>query len=188
MKKLYPVYLTAILLFFTISACEKSVEPKPISDQELITTVTLNLYDSANTSNKISVTWKDLDGEGGKSPVIDTLKLKSNVTYLGKIVLKDDTKIPPQDISIEVEKEKNQHQFFFKSNSELNNLLGIMVNDYDTNIPPLPVGLEFKLIVGKTNETKKGLLNIFLSHYEGVKIVAPSPETDVNVDFPIQIQ
>lgn len=63
-----------------------------------------------------------------------------------------------------------------------------MVNDYDTNIPPLPVGLEFKLIVGKTNETKKGLLNIFLSHYEGVKTVAPSPETDVNVDFPIQIQ
>ena len=33
-----------------------------------------------------------------------------------------------------------------------------------------------------------GLLNIFLSHYEGVKTVAPSPETDVNVDFPIQIQ
>lgn len=185
----------ALLAFVSavFTACKKDdadpAKPSDSNPQELITTVILTGYDQNapnNTNRQFTYKWEDIDGAGGNAPVIDSLLLDSGITYKVNVLLLDKTKNPIDTVSLEVAKEADEHQFFYTPNSALGTALTIERLDVDGNTPPLPVGLEVRL---SSNQRKSGLLNVKLSHYDGVpKTTSPSSESDVDIDFPVRIR
>lgn len=189
--KNYLNYLLVLLFiagFIFYSGCESDPTSPPTDHpQELITTVILTLINQTNQDDTINVVWKDLDGEGGNPPEIDTLFLTSGVNYNGSIQLLDESKTPPEDITEEIEEEKNSHQIFYNVLGPAANRITITITDFDSNSPPLPVGLEFTFEVSAGDNTS-GSLNIVLSHYDGQKTAEPSDESDIDIEFPVSIQ
>lgn len=177
-----------------IVSCKKNdgkdaTNPPVTNTQEQITTVILTGNDS---SNQFAVTWEDLDGAGGKAPVIDSLVLDTGIQYTVSVLLLDKTKTPWDTISNEVSAKKNVHQFFYTPSSSLTDKLAIAILDFDNNTPPLPVGLTFSMntqsSVGFVLPVQ-GSLRMVLSHYDGIpKTTTPSPESDIDIQFPVRLK
>ncbi len=193
--------LLAIAALIFTSSCKKDDDKKdattpPVTNpEEQITTVILKGYDHDNpneVSHQFSVSWEDLDGAGGNAPIIDSLVLDTGIAYHVHILLLDKTKTPWDTISNEVEEEKNVHQFFYTPSAVLADKMEIERLDYDNNTPPLPVGLEFHMTVLATPAYTipvVGSLGIVLSHYDGIpKTTTPSPESDVDIAFPVRLK
>ncbi|MFN0202729.1 MAG: type 1 periplasmic binding fold superfamily protein [Bacteroidia bacterium] len=151
-------YFGAVLLLglsiFT-SGCEH--EPIIPNEEELITTLTYTLTPSGG-GTAITLTYKDLDGDGGNAPTT-TLSgnLAANTTYIGKLVLLNESVTPAEDISAEIKAEKETHQFFFQPASALK----ATVSYTDTDANGKPVGLETSLV---TTYASEGDLTIILRH------------------------
>lgn len=193
-------FLALASLIF-ISSCKKDDDKKdattpPITNpEEQITTVILKGYNHNNPNDVVhqfAVSWEDLDGAGGKAPMIDSLILDTGIEYHVRVLLLDKTKTPWDTISNEVEEEKNAHQFFYTPSALLSGKMEIERLDYDNNTPPLPVGLEFHMnIVSQPAFTVPlvGNLGVVLSHYDGIpKTTTPSPESDVDITFPVRLR
>ncbi len=188
------ITITTILVF---SSCKKDDPKKPVetNSQEVLTTVLLtgyNIDDSLNAKYQFSYKWEDLDGDGGNSPIIDTIALDSGIRYNCKVLILDKTKSPIETVSDEIENEKNAHQFFYTPSTNLVGKFSTEVLDFDDNNPKLPVGLEFNVLT-KSNQTYNlpliGSLNIVLSHYDGVqKTTSKSDESDIDINFPVKLK
>ena len=68
-------FCSVMALNMLVSCKKASVDAE---ENELITTVKLNFTANGTTQ---SFLWKDIDGEGGKNPVIDNIGLKANTNY-----------------------------------------------------------------------------------------------------------
>jgi hypothetical protein len=180
-----PIKIALLLSFsfmiMTFNAC-KSDDPKPDdkpnNDGELITTVKIELTDSASGTLFNTAYFKDLDGEGGNPPSqFDTIKLNGNRTYLCKITLLDESKNPFEDITEEVKKEADEHLFVFESSNQK-----IKVNILDKDKNNLPLGIESKW---RTLNDFDGKLKVTLKHQtNGIKNgSALVGETDIEVNF-----
>ena len=184
-KKISLILTLSVIIF----SCKKDKDPAPenpppVNQGEVITTVKLLFTDSANTSSTNIFTFKDADGEGGNGPtVFDTIKITANKTYFVSLLLLDETKNPVDTISNEVLEEANEHMFFFH-HSAVNITTSYL--DFDTNNPPLPIGLSTKW---KTGSASNGSSQIILKHQPGVKNGTEIPgETDIDVTFTTKIQ
>lgn len=182
-------------LIFTLPAlmfwgCEDDpTNPENGNEQELITTVTLTLTENG-TSNTVTATFRDLDGDGGAAPTIGTLTLKAGSTYTGSIELLDESKTPAEDITAEVEEEADAHQFFYTPQGDVAGRLTVTVTDKDAN--NLPLGLAFTVAVSAgpaVTGSAANSLNIVLSHFDEVAKngTDPSDESDVDIDVPVTI-
>lgn len=189
-------YYSILFILGTLTACKKNdgkdaSNPPIINAQEQITTVTLTGY-KTDSSAMFSVTWEDLDGPGGQSPAIDSLVLDTGTQYNVKVLLLDKTKTPWDTISNEVEEKKNVHQFFYTPDAGLSNKMSISILDYDDNTPPLPVGLSFVIKTQSSSAFElpfAGSLRMVLSHYDGIpKTATPSPESDIDIRFPVRLR
>jgi len=161
-----------------ISSCKKT----STNEQELITTVKISLTTNGKT---VVAQWKDTDGAGGNNPTIDTLLLDTNTTYIGSIEVYDESKSPVVNITDEITKEKNDHQFFYSSQGALTGNLDISVTDKDDN--SLPIGLQYSATT--KSQSKIGTLRIVLSHYDGVaKSTSQSSESDIDIEIPVKIK
>ena len=160
--------------------------PAPINPQELITTVKLTLTDASDSNNTFTVQWKDSDGPGTLTPVIDTLLLDTSKTYNAVVSVLDETKSPVDDITKEIKEEAEAHQFFYTLSSNLSGRVSITRTDKDLN--NLPVGLELQLST-TAGTSAQGTLNVVLSHYDGVpKTASPSAESDIDITFPVRLK
>lgn len=181
-----PLLLSVVII---LNGCEDdpSSPPPDENPQELITTITLLLVNQSDTTDIVTAEWKDIDGAGGNLPSIDTLVLSNGVTYNGSIELLDESKNPPEDITEEVKEEANTHQFFYTTEEGVAGRITITKNDFDTNNPPLPVGLDY-IVEVSPGGVAEGILNVILSHYdEGPKTSEPGIESDIDIDFPVRI-
>lgn len=166
--------LIIVISLAILSSCKK----KTNNSQEVTTTIKLQLTKSGNTFTYV---WNDVDGPGGSNPTIDTIFLDSASIYDGKIQVLDQSKSPIDDITQEIKTESDVHQFFFEPTGL--NTTKVFATDQDVN--SLPIGLTFKT---ETGTKSIGTLRVFLSHYDGIKkTTAPSPETDIDVTFPVVI-
>lgn len=196
-KQLSLVAIVSVFTMLLISSCKKD-DPKQAvatNPQEVLTTVIINGYnhdDPNNTQYHFSYKWEDLDGDGGLSPVIDTLALDTGIEYHCHVLILDKTKTPVDTVSYAIEDEKNMHQFFYTPSSNLAGKFETEILDFDNNSPALPVGLEFHLNTmsdAAYSIPLTGSLNMVLSHYDGVpKTTARSAESDIDITFPVKLK
>ncbi len=184
LKWLMPLMLVVALYV----GCDEDNPAAPVDgpgEEEEITTVTLTLTNVADATDMVSATWRDLDGDGGNAPTIETLNLAAGATYSGAIELLNEEE--NENVTEEVEEEADEHQFFFAAEGGAAGRVTITVTDRDEN--NLPVGLEFTVVVSGGGAAS-GTLNVILYHYDEVTKdgVSPSTETDVDIDIPVQIQ
>lgn len=172
-----------VLMAFAACKDKKQVQlPQPITNEpELITTLILQMSDSAAPATKIMVSFRDPDGSGGIQPVIsDTLRMAKGKTYFASIVLLDETKMPVDTISKEVLKEADDHQLFFNVDGT-----PISVSYRDKDSKNLPVGLVTRW---RTENIGTGSVKITLKHQAGTKDGnMGTGETDAEVTFKTKI-
>lgn len=179
--KLNKLLLLCLSITLVLQACKKDSDlpklPEPINEPEVITTVKLTFTDSANTANVITASFIDNDGDGGNQPTtFDTITLNANTTYYASLELYND--ILKEEITPEIVEEANEHLFVFKPNA-LN--LTISITDFDSNTPPLPVGLK---TTWRTGNVGNGSVQIILKHQPEIKDGTETPgDTDVDLNF-----
>jgi hypothetical protein len=186
------LFAVAALSLIVVVGCKEDNPAKPPEEnpQELITSVTMTLteLDAAGnpTATKATVNFKDLDGSGGNAPTIGTLTLKQGKSYNGEISLLDETKNPVDNVTEEIENEKDVHQFFFTPEGGIVGRVTVTITDKDSK--NLPVGLQYRVVVS-AGAVVSGNLNVVLSHFDAAPKdgVNRSDESDVDIDFPVNI-
>ncbi len=175
-----------VFALFAFASCEKD-DPEIENEEELITTLKYTLTSTAD-GTVVEGVFQDIDGDGGNAPLITNINLKSNTIYNGTLTLLNESVSPAENISEEVEEEADEHQFFFAA-SQAN--LTVTYNDTDGN--NRPVGLKTILTTGTSSS---GKLRVTLRHLPnksatgvvGGDITNAGGETDIEVEFNVQIQ
>jgi hypothetical protein len=165
-----------------LAGCDKDEDEQPVNEGELITTVTLTMQE-VGTTNTVTATFRDPDGEGGNAPTkFDEIVLKPNAVYNTTITLLDESKNPAENITEEVEEEADEHQFFYTPTTGLN--VTVAYDDKDSK--NLPVGLKTRITTGTAST---GKLKVTLKHQPGTKNNnIATGETDVELDFTTKVQ
>ncbi len=184
MKNTYFLFKYIAVLFIgiiTISACKKE-DPIIPNEEELITTMTYTLT-PVDGGDVVTFYFQDLDGDGGNNPIITSGVLTANTTYNGVLTLLNETESPAGDISAEVKKEGEHHQFFFDANANAQ----ITYQDEDVNGNPL--GLLTSLSSG---EISTSTLGIVLRHQplkpNDGSLLDAGGQTDIQVTFDLIIE
>ncbi|MFV9551531.1 type 1 periplasmic binding fold superfamily protein [Algibacter sp. PT7-4] len=180
--KLLALTLISSLTILSCSSDDDHNDHDHDHDEELITTVK---YKLTNGNNVVTLTFQDLDGEGGADGTYDVSgKLAANTTYTGSIELLNETENPAEDITEEVEHEGDEHEFFYSSS-----ISGITITKDDTDDDNNPIGIETTLTTG---DAGTGTLSIILKHEptkpnDGTSAGAGG-STDVEVTFAIEVE
>ena len=127
----------ALLTVFTFSSCNND-DPEVVNEEEVFTTVTTTLTAG---SSVITLTSRDLDGDGPNAPVVTASgDLKINTTYNGATTFLNETVTPADDITAEVKEEGEDHQLFYQAPTAVGTF-----NYGDTDKNGKPIGLTFTL-------------------------------------------
>jgi len=174
MKLFY--YLGCAILCISMFSCDDEM-PTPPEEEELITTLIYEL--TATDQPTVTMRFEDLDGDGGVEPTVTGGTIKAGVTYEGAITLLNESESPSENITLEVQEEDDEHQFFFT------NTFDGVVNYADTDDNDKPVGLVTTLLAA---DTGTGDLTITLVH-EPVKDATNVEQGDItNADGSIDIE
>lgn len=184
MNKVFRLFLLSCLLLTQLlyTSCKKNNDDVDEEEQELITTVTLQFTNMATPDFVQSYSFKDIDGAGGSSPTIDTIRLDAITAYNMLIKVLDESKNPAVDITAEIGQEKNDHQFFYTFGSSSS--ISSSYQDVDAN--GLPVGLVMQCTTQNPTATT---LTVTLKHQPGIKNNSINTgETDIAVTFPVVVE
>lgn len=180
----YP-YLSILFFFIAWSSCEK--DPQIPNEEELITTITYTLT-PVSGGETVIFSFRDLDGDGGLSPVVELGRPKANTVYDAVVGLYNESVSPVDTITNEVAEEALEHQFFYTF-SELN--ASFIYTDMDAD--NRPIGISTRVTTGEPSE---GLVTIILRHLpdkfapgvsDGI-ITNAGGETDIEVSFQVLIE
>jgi hypothetical protein len=165
--------LSTVLVGSTImfSACKKTDE----QPQENINLVKLKVGNA-------TFTWSDIDGAGGKAPVIDTMRLAVNVNATFAVELFDGSVSPAKDLTPEVISEKNDHLFdYLVTGAKL------VVSNFSKDANGKDFGQSGTM---NTANASTGTLRIVLKHLPNKSASNPANtgETDLDVVFPVVIK
>jgi hypothetical protein len=183
--------ITALFIAGSLFACtnddDDSVTPETQvtpNEEELITTVKLSIKDTANLSVN-SFSFRDLDGPGGNSPSIDTIKLSAGMVYDVEIQFQDESDpANAEDITTEIRAEDDEHLICFESM----NVSGLSMVRTDSD-GTYEVGLTSQWSFGNNATASGGMITITLRHQPGSKDGSCSPgDIDVEVNFPLILQ
>lgn len=176
----------AIVIGIASSLSSCSVDDKPVNEDEVITTVITTLTGGGQV---VTLTSRDLDGDGPNAPVITVSgNLSANTSYMGSVSFLNETETPAENITTEIVDEGVDHQLFFQAPSALGTFT---YNDTDAN--GKPIGIQFTLLTG--NATSGNLL-VTLRHEPnksaaGVAtgdITNAGGSTDAAITYPVIVQ
>lgn len=187
MKKL----MISMIALLTLIGCKKDEEivtPPPPQEEEVITSVWVTFTDTQSQEEYVLLI-SDPDGDGGSAPVFTNDTLPANRSFDVSIRLFNETENPVEEITTEIEEEREEHQFFFTIGSALN--LQMAYNDTDAD--GFPVGLAN---TATTGDSSSGQLTVTLRHLpnksaENVAagdITNAGGGTDAEVAFTVIIQ
>lgn len=199
--KLLAFLFTGALFFISCSSDDDN--PDPVNEEELITKVTLIL--EAEGLETVTMEYSDESGLGhdhddegeeeddhdhdGLEGVVSG-PLKPNTTYTGSIALLNESASPAENVTEEIEKEADEHQFFYQAIGELDidpNYLD-KESDYLSNDSSNPVGLKFSLTTGTEGH---GDLRVVLRHQPkkpNTGLEDAGGETDMDISFHVHIE
>lgn len=195
--KNYNHSITKLILFVsilsTLASCSKDdkdvASPVNPNETELVTTVKLIIAPTANPSAEMYTSYRDLDGDGGSAPIIDTIRLDANTGYRVQVLVLDETKSPVDTTSKEIEEERDVHQFFYSKIGTYD--LTTTYLDFDDN--NVPLGMNIEVITGSAFTAKTNKFQVVLKHQPGLKPTTGNGdesvgETDLEIYFPILIK
>jgi len=175
----YSVAALMILLSWSCKKDDSSPKRPPVgtNEGEVITSVIVQVSDSAGIWPSQSFMFRDPDGAGGSPPLqFDTIRIPVLKTLLVHLILLDETKSPADTISNDILDEAVNHLFFFEHTG-----VDITTTYLDSDSNGLPLGLETKWITGSA---ATGTSRIILKHQPGVKDGTITPgATDVDITF-----
>lgn len=176
----------ATFTLITVSACSNDDDAAtlvPVNEEEVITTVRAVLTPQGG-GTAITLTSRDLDGDGPDAPV-NTVSgsFIAGTVYTGDVSFLNELATPAEDITNEVEEEGRDHQLFYTQNG--GNLGTFTYNDTDTN--GNAIGLRFKYTAATT--TAAGTLTITLIHQpdKGANGVAQGIPTNAGGNTDVQV-
>ena len=166
------------VLFVTVQ-CSKD-DPEPINEEETITTVTLSLTKSGE-STATTYTWND----GGTAP---SITLAANSTYSASVTFLDESDPSDvEDITEEVVEEVDEHQIFYQIQGAVAAIASASDDEKDSANNPLMLKT-----VWTTSGAASGSVQVYLIHEPTTKSgstrEAFGGETDVQVNFPVSVQ
>ena len=176
-NKLKFIAIAVAVLTLSLNGCKKDDLPD-VDEEELITTIRLTFTNSTNSADVKTITWKDLDGAGGNSPVIDALSLKTGSTYNVVVdAILNETENPAEDIKEEVVAENDEHLFVYKASGA-----NLTFSNFDKDKNNLAVGLT---ATATTGAASTGTFTIILRHQpDGAKNGTETPgSTDLEAVF-----
>jgi hypothetical protein len=176
----YLIFAFAIVVI-SLNACKKDELPD-VEEEELITTITLTFTNSTNASDVRTITWRDLDGDGGNAPVISSLALRAGTVYNVAVTsVLNETETPAEDIRAEIVEEKDEHLFVYKTTGA-----NLTFSNFDVDSKNLAVGLTAR---ATTTTASTGTFTIVLRHQpDGIKNGTEAPgSTDLEATFPVSI-
>ncbi|WP_298901988.1 type 1 periplasmic binding fold superfamily protein [uncultured Psychroserpens sp.] len=180
----------SILSLATFTNCSSDDDnPPPVNEEEVITTLRVTLIPQGG-GDTVTLETRDLDGDGPNAPVVTVSgDLAAMTTYAGSVVVLNELEDPADNITLEVQEEDEDHQFFYT----LSNNSGVTVAYTDQDADGNPVGLAFTLTTSaaSTNNT----LTVTLRHEpnksaSGVSngdITNAGGETDIDASFPFDV-
>lgn len=125
----------ALALLAILPACSDDVQPP--DDPEVITTVILQFTPTAGAP--VEFEFDDPDGDGGAPPTINPIVIDPGATYSVRVRFENRLETPPEDITVEINDEADQHQVFVTGSAIANGTLTDMAVDMDAS--GLPIGL-----------------------------------------------
>lgn len=181
--------IATVFAFATIIGCTEDEPETPIipNEEELITTLKWQLI-SINQQDTLNFLFRDLDGDGGSEPTMETIDLKANTIYSARVTLLNELNMPVEDITEEVSEEAEDHQFFYETD-----ISGLTVAYSDNDVNGNPIGI---LSMVTTADSSSGSLNITLLHLpdkfaNGVStgdISLAGGESDISVSFNFNVK
>ncbi len=172
------VLLTTCLLVF--SSCKK--DDHDHHEEELITTIKVSAV-PAGGGDALTFYWRDLDGEGGNPPVIDTIRLSAGIAYQVSLALLNESFNPADDITGEISEESRAHLFIYEPGFG-----GLSVEITDTDSDGRPLGLQSNWTCGNT--ASEGDIRILLKHEADKTASNPGAtgSTDIDITMPVVIR
>jgi hypothetical protein len=151
-----------VLLIALLAACDDGGGGGPTN--ELITTVELT-FAPMGVGTPVVATFRDDDGDGGNPPTIDPVNLTTGTSYMLNVQFLNELEMPPEDITLEVKDEGDQHQVFFTGTAvngpATSNTTGPLTHAYgDTDANGFPIGLTNTVMA----VTGTGTLTVTLRH------------------------
>lgn len=155
MKNFKLIGITLLTLIVFSSCSDDHSHDHGANEEELITTVVTTLTSGNQT---ITLTSKDLDGNGPNPPVVTASgDLTVNTTYTGAIKFLNESVSPAIDITKEIKDEGEEHQLFFQAAPSIGTFTYT-----DTDAKGRPIGLAFTLRTAASPTT--GTITVVLRH------------------------
>ena len=171
------ISLFLLLALLAFAGCKKDTT----TEQENITRVVVHLTGSGGFDQEFE--WSDPDGGDISNATIDPIVIPATAgnTLQCHIHVYDDTKTPTEDLTEEIEAEKNVHLLVYNVTGAN---VGVAYDDTDDNGKHL--GIE---TVWTKGAASTGSVNIKLYHEPTDKdnLNAPGGEVDFDVTFPIEV-
>lgn len=181
-----------LMAFFALSSialtsCSND-DDAPVIENEIITTVTAT-FTPAGGGTAITLTSRDLDGDGPDAPVVTASgTFTAGASYTGAVTFLNETVSPAEDITAEIHELNTEHQIFFQQSG----LGTIAYADTDDN--GRPVGLSFTYqasatpVTGNLTLTLRHLPNKSATGVAGGDITNAGGSTDAEVTYPVTVQ
>lgn len=188
--KNFRILAVALISFVSFTSCsdDDSNTAQPVNEEEVITTVTAT-FTPAGGGTAITLTSRDLDGDGPTAPVTTvSAPFAAGTTYNGSVAFLNELATPAENITEEIEEEGDDHQIFYQQSG-----LGTFTYT-DTDDNNKPVGLSFRYVAASAAAT--GNLTITLRHLpnkDGANVATgditnAGGGTDAQVTFPVVVQ
>ncbi len=199
-KNYLPLAILAACVLF--SSCGDDDVPAEENEEEVITNVTLTFTPTSGTP--VVATYIDADGEGSLDPVLTEIDLEPNTTYTLSInlqnLLADDEE--EQNITAEIEKTSDEHQFFFgwtdgifSDPSGTGNIAPstgeVNYGDTDRDSSNNPVGLSGTTFTTGDGTVATGTFQVVLKHQPNIKTATTTSEdgeSDIDEEWTINVQ
>lgn len=181
------LFLFSSLVIMSLTSCSSN-DPEIVNEEELITTLRVTLTPQGG-GNVVTLQRQDLDGDDGPNDPVTTVSgpLQANTTYTGVTQVLNETESPAENITLEVEEEGDEHQFFYTFS---NSIATVTYTDQDKN--GKPIGITFNLAtttagIGNLTVTLKHEPNKAASGVSAGIITNAGGETDVEATFNLTV-